>query len=45
MGRHVMGSMTYRLAQMAEDLAMWVIDPHIASHDVLLTVVGAPISH
>jgi nucleotide-binding universal stress UspA family protein len=44
-GRQVMGSVTYRLAQMAEDVAMWVIDPRIASHEVLLTVVGAPISH
>ena len=43
-GRQVMGSVTYRLAQMAEETAMWVIDPRIASHDVLLTVVGAPIS-
>ena len=44
-GRQVIGSVTYRLAQMAEDVATWVIDPRIPSHDVLLTMVGAPISH
>lgn len=44
-GREVMGSVTYRLAQMADNLALWVIDPRIASHDVLVTLVGAPIGH
>jgi len=44
-GRHVMGSVTYRLAQLAENLPLWVIDPRIPSHDVLVTLVGAPISY
>ncbi len=43
--RQVMGSVTYRLAQMADNLALWVIEPRICSHNVLLGLVGAPISH
>jgi nucleotide-binding universal stress UspA family protein len=44
-GRQVMGSVTYRLAQMADNLPLWVIDPRIPSRDILVTLVGAPISH
>jgi nucleotide-binding universal stress UspA family protein len=44
-GRQVMGSVTYRLAQLAENLPLWVMDPRIPFHDVLVTLVGAPISH
>jgi nucleotide-binding universal stress UspA family protein len=29
---------------MADNLALWVIDPRVASHDVLVTLVGAPVS-
>jgi nucleotide-binding universal stress UspA family protein len=44
LARKVMGSVTYRLATLADDLALWVIDPRILSHDVLVTLVGADIS-
>jgi nucleotide-binding universal stress UspA family protein len=43
-GRQVMGSVTYRLAQMADNVPLWVIDPRIPFHDVLVTLVGAPVS-
>jgi nucleotide-binding universal stress UspA family protein len=42
--RQVIGSVTYRLAQLAEHLALWVVDPRICSRDVLVGLVGAPIS-
>jgi len=42
--RQVMGSVTYRLAQMADNLALWVIEPRICSYNVLVGLVGAPIS-
>ncbi|MEN8689557.1 MAG: universal stress protein [Desulfobacterales bacterium] len=42
--RQVIGSVTYRLSQLADDLALWVIDPRICSHNVLVGLVGAPIS-
>jgi nucleotide-binding universal stress UspA family protein len=44
LSQQVMGSVTYRLAQLAHDLAVWIIDPRIRSHDVLVGLVGAPIS-
>ncbi|MEJ2724665.1 MAG: universal stress protein [Deltaproteobacteria bacterium] len=44
-GRQVMGSVTYRLAQMADNLPLWIVDPRIPFRDVLVTLVGAPISH
>ena len=43
--RQVMGSVTYRLAQMADNLALWVIEPRICYHNVLVGLVEAPISH
>lgn len=42
--RQVIGSVTYRLSQLADDLALWIIDPRICSHNVLVTLVGAPVS-
>jgi nucleotide-binding universal stress UspA family protein len=40
----LMGGVTYRLANLADDRVLWVVDPRILSHDVLVTVVGADIS-
>jgi nucleotide-binding universal stress UspA family protein len=45
LSRHLMGSVTYRLANMADTPAVWIVDPRIRSHDVLVTLVGAQISH
>ena len=45
MSRQLMGAVTYRLANMASTPAVWVIDPRIRSHDVLVTLVGAQIGH
>lgn len=42
--RLLMGAVTYRLVQMAEWRAIWLIDTPIASHNVLVTLVGATIS-
>jgi nucleotide-binding universal stress UspA family protein len=42
--RQVIGSVTYKLAQLADGLALWVVDPRIGSHNVLLGMIGAPIS-
>ncbi|HHP7234903.1 MAG TPA: universal stress protein [Desulfobacterales bacterium] len=42
--RQIIGSVTYRLAHLAHNRALWVIDPRICSHDVLVGIVGAPIS-
>jgi len=42
--RIVMGSVPYRLVHLADEKAVWVIDAPIASRDVLVTLVGAPIS-
>jgi nucleotide-binding universal stress UspA family protein len=42
--RIVMGSVTYRLVNLADERAIWVIDPPIVSHNVLVALVGAPIS-
>jgi len=42
--RLLMGPVTYRLVQMAEWRSVWLIDPPLASHDVLVTLVGAAIS-
>jgi nucleotide-binding universal stress UspA family protein/regulator of replication initiation timing len=39
-----MGTVTYRLADLTDDRDLWVVDPRILLHDVLLTVVGADIS-
>lgn len=40
----LMGGVTYQLANLADDRVLWVVDPRILSHDVLVTVVGADIS-
>lgn len=42
--RILMGSLTYRLVNLADEKAIWVIDPPIVSHNVLVALVGAPIS-
>jgi nucleotide-binding universal stress UspA family protein len=42
--RQIIGSVTYRLAHLTHNHALWIIDPRICSHDVLVGVVGAPIS-
>jgi nucleotide-binding universal stress UspA family protein len=42
--RQIMGSVTCRLANMADIPALWIMDPRVSSHDVLVTLVGAPIS-
>jgi nucleotide-binding universal stress UspA family protein len=42
--RMLMGPVTYRVVQMAEWRTVWLIDPPVPSHDVLITLVGAPIS-
>ena len=42
--RQLIGSVTYRLAQLTNHRALWVIDPRICSHDVLVGLIGAPIS-
>ena len=43
--RQVMGSVTYRLSQMADNLALWVIEPRIWVHNVLVGLVDAPITY
>jgi nucleotide-binding universal stress UspA family protein len=42
--RVLMGSVTSRLIHLADEKAVWVIDPPIASLNVLVALVGAPIS-
>jgi nucleotide-binding universal stress UspA family protein len=42
--RMLMGPATYRVVQMAEWRTIWLIDTTVASHDVLVALVGAPIS-
>ena len=42
--RILMGSVTYKLVYLADKKTIWVIDPPIGSHDVLVALVGAPIS-
>jgi nucleotide-binding universal stress UspA family protein len=42
--RKLMGSVAYKLVHLADDQALWVIDPRVSSRDVLVTLVGAPIS-
>ncbi|MFO8085214.1 MAG: universal stress protein [Desulfobacterales bacterium] len=42
--RQIIGSVTYRLAQLANNQAVWIIDPRICSYNVMLGIVGAPIS-
>ena len=45
MSRQIMGAVAYRLTNMAGTPAVWVIDPRIRSHDVLVTLVGAQVGH
>jgi nucleotide-binding universal stress UspA family protein len=42
--RQIIGSVTYRLTQLADDRTLWVIDPRIRCCNVLIGLVGAPIS-
>jgi nucleotide-binding universal stress UspA family protein len=42
--RKLMGSVAYKLIHLADDQALWVIDPRVSSRDVLVGLVGAPIS-
>jgi nucleotide-binding universal stress UspA family protein len=44
MPKEMMGSVTYRLANLADDRVLWVVDPRFLSQDVLVTLVGADIS-
>ena len=44
LAQRVMGHVTYKLMNMAYHLPIWMIDPRIASHNVLVTLVGAGIS-
>ncbi|UCG11937.1 MAG: universal stress protein [Deltaproteobacteria bacterium] len=41
--RMLLGSVTYRLVHCADEKAIWVIDPSIASHDVLVALGGAAV--
>ena len=45
LSRQFMGSVTYRLINMADIPAVWIMDPRVRSHDVLVTLVGAQVSH
>jgi nucleotide-binding universal stress UspA family protein len=42
--RKLMGSVAYKLVHLADDQTLWVVDPRISSRDVLVALVGAPIS-
>ena len=44
LAQKVVGHVTYKLINMAYHLPLWMIDPRISSHDLLVTVVGAEIS-
>ncbi len=44
LAQKVMGHVTYKLMNMAYHLPLWMIDPRISSHEVLVTIVGAGIS-
>jgi len=41
LSRQIMGSVSCRLANMANIPAVWIMDPRVRSHDVLVTLVGA----
>jgi nucleotide-binding universal stress UspA family protein len=45
LAQKVMGHVTYKLMNMAYHLPLWMIDPRISSHEILVTIVGAEISH
>ena len=42
--RKLMGSVAHKLVHLADDRTLWVVDPRISSRDVLIALVGAPIS-
>jgi hypothetical protein len=42
--RQVIGTVPYRLSQMANNPALWVVDHRIGSRDILVGLVGAPVS-
>jgi nucleotide-binding universal stress UspA family protein len=42
--RQVMGSTPYRISQMADNQTLWVIDHRLGSRDILIALVGAPVS-
>ena len=44
LSRQIIGSVPCRLANMADIPAIWIIDPRVRSHDVLVTLVGAQVS-
>jgi nucleotide-binding universal stress UspA family protein len=44
LSRQIMGSVTCRLANIANIPAVWIMDPRVRSHDVMVTLVGASIS-
>lgn len=44
LSRQIIGSIPCRLANMADIPAVWIMDPRIRSHDVLVTLVAAPVS-
>ena len=44
LSRQFMGPVPYRLANMAHIPAVWIMDPRVRSHDVLIALVGAPVS-
>ncbi|MGD8370003.1 MAG: universal stress protein [Syntrophobacterales bacterium] len=44
LAQKIIGSVTYKLINLAYHLSLWMIDPRISSHDVLVTLVGADIS-
>ena len=44
LAQKMMGHVTYKLMNMAYHLPLWMIDPRVASHNLLITVVGAGIS-
>jgi nucleotide-binding universal stress UspA family protein len=44
LAQKIIGSVTYKLVNMAYHLPLWMVDPRISSQDVLVTVVGAGIS-
>lgn len=42
--RQVIGSVPYRISQMANDQTLWVVDHRIGSRDILVGLVGADVS-
>ena len=43
-GRHAIGSATYRVANASERFPVWVVNPRISSRNVLICVIGASTS-